>query len=152
MDNEAKIRILLVDDNEVFRIFLRSILQKHFGMEVVGEAANGRMAVELVQEHRPDVVFMDVHMPGMNGIEATREITRQTCDVKVLAFSSDLGRRTIEEMFKAGASGYLLKGSAVKEIISAIKTIHDGQRYLSKEISEISLKNYVASLVNVGIS
>ncbi|MHC4639012.1 MAG: response regulator [Planctomycetota bacterium] len=72
MDNEAKIRILLVDDNEVFRIFLRSILQKHFGMEVVGEAANGRMAVELVQEHRPDVVFMDVHMPGMNGIEATK--------------------------------------------------------------------------------
>lgn len=152
MDNVAKIRILLVDDNEVFRVFLCRILQKQFGMVVVGEAADGRMAVELVQGHRPDVVIMDVHMPGMNGIEATREITKQTYDVKVLAFSSDLERRIIEEMFKAGASGYLLKGCGVTEIISAIKTVHVGQSYLSAEISEDSLKNYVARLVNVGVS
>ncbi len=125
-----KIRILLVDDHAVLRAGLRALLSAERDMEVVGEAANGREAVALAEELKPDVVVMDLAMPEMSGLEATREITRRLPETRVLALTMHAEEQYLLELLQAGGSGYVLKRSADTELLEAIRTVSRGEAYL----------------------
>ncbi len=128
MDSKEIIRVLLVDDYLPIRKLLRTWLKKVPGIEVVGEAENGKTAVELMGESLPNVVIMDVNMPVMGGIEATRRITSVFPDVKVITFTSSTDKETTKKMLEAGASGFLPKGCCgLAEITSAIRTATEGK-------------------------
>ena len=139
-------RILLVDDHEMFREGLRSMLEKQPDMEVVGEAGNGREAVELVGQVQPDIVVMDIAMPDLNGIAAARQIVRDCAGAKVVALSMHADKRFVSGMFQAGASGYLLKKGAAKELIEAIRQVADHQIYLSPKVAGSVIEDYVQHL------
>jgi DNA-binding NarL/FixJ family response regulator len=136
-------KILLVDDHQILREGLRALLEKQEGMEIVGEAGDGRTALHLVQSLRPDVVIMDVNMEGMDGIEVTRMITREHPETKVLALSMYLRSSFVSEMFKSGALGYLLKENAFAEVVQAIKTILTGQKYASTKVAALLVDEYI---------
>jgi len=123
------IRTLLADDYASIRKALRISLETVPGLEVVGEAENGRIALELMHKLLPDVVIMDIRMPMLDGIEATRWITTVFPSVKVIAFTSCAEKSTIRKMYEAGASGFLRKGCGSVEIISAIKAVAEGKNY-----------------------
>ena len=137
------IRILLVDDHTIIRQGLRSLLEKQPGMEVVGEAENGQNAVKLVQELLPDVMIMDVAMPDLNGVEATRQIVAIAPSVKVVALSMHSDRRFVVAMLKAGASGYLLKDCAFEELAHVIRAVRANRTYISPKIADVMIKDYV---------
>ena len=130
-------RILLADDHMIFREGIRSLLGKEPDVEVVGAADNGKETVRLVKELHPDVVVMDIAMPGLNGIEATREIKKKVPDTKVLCLSMHSDRKFVLEMFRAGASAYLLKNCAFKELTRAIHTVVANQ-YWEDAFSDIN--------------
>jgi DNA-binding NarL/FixJ family response regulator len=131
--------ILLADDHEIIRNGLRSLIEKERGLEVIGEAANGRMAIHLARQLKPDVVVMDIGMPDLNGIEATRQITTEVPGVKVLALSMHTDRRFVTGMLKAGASGYMLKDGAFEELIQAIHVLASNRIYISPGIASVLL-------------
>ena len=131
--------ILLVDDHLLLRKGLRLLIESEEGLNVIGEASDGQEAIDLVRELAPDIVVMDINMPNLNGIEATRKILAESPQTRVLALSIHYGKQYVENMIKAGASGYLLKESAPKELIKAINVIREGQAYLSANITEIVL-------------
>ncbi len=137
------ITILLVDDHKILRQGLRTLLAKEPDMEVLAEAADGRDAVRLVRELSPQVVIMDVGMPDLNGIEATRQILQESPETKVIALSMHSDRRFVTNMIKAGASGYLLKDSAFEELATAIRVVMARKTYLSHEIAHVVVKDYV---------
>ena len=134
-----KIRVMLVDDHTIFRSGLRAILENQSSIEVVGEAENGWKAIEMVKEYAPHLVIMDIGMAELNGIEATRKIRSESPGVKILALSMHSDKRYVLTMLKAGASGYLLKNCAIKELTRAIDTIMAKQIYLSPSISKMVL-------------
>jgi two-component system, NarL family, response regulator NreC len=138
--------ILLVDDHKIMRQGLRSLLSGHPGMSVVAEAENGRKAVELTKETRPDVVIMDVSMPDMNGIEATHQVKMSAPGTKVIALSIHSDRRYVLQMFRAGASGYLLKDCAFEELTRAIRAVSSGQAYLSPGIAGMVVGEFLRGL------
>jgi DNA-binding NarL/FixJ family response regulator len=140
-------RILVADDQRIMREGLRALLVGIPGMSVVAEAENGRSAVELAAELRPDVVIMDVSMPDMNGIEATRQITTAHPEVRVIALSIHSDRRFVLQMFKAGAAGYLLKDCAFEELTRAIRVVTDGQSYLSPSIAGVVVGQFLRSIL-----
>ncbi len=140
------IKVLLADDHKITREGLRSLLEKHGDMEVIGQAEQGREAVRLAGELSPDVVIMDVSMPDLNGIEATRQIVSKSADVKVIALSMHSDSMFISEMLKSGASGYLLKDCAFEELTKAIETVMSGKMYLSPEISGVVVDDYLHRL------
>ena len=117
------IRILIADDHKIMRQGLRTLLERQEGMEIVAEAENGRIAVDLALQLTPDVVVMDVSMPELDGIEATRQITASNPEVKVIALSMHAERRFVERMMSAGASGYLLKDCAFDELTQVIRDL-----------------------------
>ncbi len=137
------IRILLADDHKIVRQGLRTLLEKEPDMEVVAEAEEGRMAVRLARKLAPQVVIMDVGMPDLNGIEATRQVLADTPGLKVIALSMHSDRRFVVNMLKAGASGYLLKDSAFEELAAAIRVVMLNKTYLSPGVSDIVIKDYV---------
>ena len=137
------ITILLVDDHQMLRDGLRSVLEKQTHMTVVGEADNGRTAVELAEQLVPDVVIMDIGMPHLNGIDATRQLTAGRSQVKVIALSMHSDKRYALKMLEAGARGYVLKGAAIGELVRAIETVSAGKNYLSPEIAGIVVESYV---------
>lgn len=140
------IRILIVDDQQILRQGLRTMLEKQPGMTVVGEAENGRTAIELAGELSPTVIVMDVAMPDLNGIEATSQIVEAHPRVKVIALSMHSDKQFVSRMFKAGAVGYLLKDCAVDELAEAIRTVIRDQAYIGRTISSVVLDDYVQQL------
>lgn len=137
------IKIILADDHQIVRHGLRSLLSSEPDMEVVGEADNGRAVVRLVQEKSPQVVIMDISMPDLNGIEATRQIIAESPGVKIIALSMHSDSLFVLNMFKAGASGYLLKDCALEELVKAVRTVLSRKIYLSPGISDIVIKDFV---------
>lgn len=137
------VRILLADDHGVVREGLRSLLERQPGMEVIAEAENGRETVALSHQLKPDVVIMDITMPDLNGIEATRQIVAGSPGVRVLALSMHSGRKLVTEMLGAGASGYLLKHSAFEELGRALEVVMDNQIYLSPKIAGMVVDTYL---------
>ncbi|MCF8367664.1 MAG: response regulator transcription factor [Bacteroidales bacterium] len=140
------IQILLADDHQILRDGLRNVIEKSTHLKVIGEASDGREAVKLCYQLKPDVVVMDVAMPGLNGVEATRQILLENPDMKIIALSMHSNKRFISGMFKAGAYGYLLKDSDSDELITAIKTVARNQKYISQRISGIILNEFMANL------
>lgn len=136
-------RILLADDHQIVREGLRSLLQHHEDMQVIAEARDGRAAVSLAHDLQPDVIVMDIGMPGLNGIEATRQITTREPDAKVVALSMHSDRRFMGEMLKAGAKGYLLKDGAFEELATAIRSVVSNKVYLSPRIADVVVDDYV---------
>lgn len=140
-------RILLADNHRLFCEGLRTLFAARPGMEIVGEATNGRMAVRLARELLPDLVIMDIGMPELNGVEATRQIRAELPQVKVLAVSMHSDRQYVAGMLGAGASGYVLKDSAFTELAEAIRIVAQGGRFLSPDIVGVVVDDYVHRLV-----
>jgi two-component system response regulator NreC len=140
------VRIILAEDHRITREGLVNLLQERPDMEVVGEAENGREAVRLAKELSPDLVIMDVTMPDLNGIDATRIITTGSNNTKVIALSMYSDKQFVQGMIQAGASGYLLKDCAFEELVSAIKAVIQGDTYLSPGIAGIVVQDYLTKL------
>jgi DNA-binding NarL/FixJ family response regulator len=139
------IRIILADDHAVVRDGLAKSLQDQEDLQVIGQAENGLMTVELARELSPDLVIMDIGMPDLNGIEATRQILRESPDVKIIGLSMHSGKKFVTEMFKAGARGYLPKDSELDELLDAIEAVMDGKMYLSPSITGVMVETYIRS-------
>ena len=136
------IKILLADDHTILREGLRSLIDGLPDMEVIGEASNGREAVQVAVQKRPDVVVMDVNMPDLNGIEATRQLLKELPDVKVIGLSMYSDKRFVAGMLSAGASGYMLKSNAFDELSSALKTVISGEVYLNPKVAAVVAGDY----------
>ena len=141
-----KIRIVVADDHKIMREGLKALIDKQPDMEVAAEAQDGLTATKLARKLLPHIIIMDIGMPEMNGIDATRQIVSENKDVKIVALSMHSDRRFVLEMLKAGASGYLLKDSAFEELVSAVHTVMEGQPYLSPRITDIVVKEYLYNL------
>jgi two-component system response regulator NreC len=137
------IRIIVADDHQIVRQGLRLLLEAEPDMEVIAEADNGRKVLKKAQELLPDVIIMDLSMPELNGIEATRQILSEVPETKVVALSMHSDSLFVLNMIKAGASGYLLKDCALEELIKAIRTVVSCKTYLSPGISDILIRDFV---------
>lgn len=137
------IRVILADDHTIVRHGLSKLLQHEDGMEVIAQAQNGHTTVELTKELSPDMVIMDIGMPDLNGIDATKQIIHDFPHVKIIGLSMHSGSKFVIEMLKAGASGYLLKDCALEELTTAIKTVAAGKIYLSPSITDLVVEKYV---------
>jgi len=135
------IRILVADNHGILRQGIQALIEKQSDMEVVGQADNGLTAAEMARQLRPDVVLMDVTMPVLNGIEATRQIKSELPEVKVLALSVHAKREFVLDMVRAGVSGYMLKECVLDDLIQAINAVVAGQSYLSPQIASIVLED-----------
>lgn len=136
------IQILLADDHKITRDGLKALLENQKNMAVIGEAENGRKAVRLALELKPDVIVMDINMPELNGIEATRQIKSELPEAKIIALSMYSDKRYVVGMLKAGVSGYLLKNCAFDELVSAISAVVNNQNYMSPKIADTVMKDY----------
>jgi two-component system response regulator NreC len=143
-----RIRILLADDHGVVRQGFKMILGAEADMEIVGEAANGREAVELAERLKPDIVVMDVAMPELNGIEATRRLAEAAPHARVLALSMHKDSVYVRETLRAGARGYLLKDSGANDLVAAVRAVASGEGYLSPAVSNAVLDDYRRHVTN----
>ena len=143
-----KIRILLADDHAVVRQGFKMILSAQPDMEIVGEAANGREAIELAEQFKPDVVVMDVAMPELNGIEATRRLLGALPHTRVIALSMHKDSVYVREILRAGARGYLLKDSGAEDLVRAIRAVAGGESWLSPAVSNAVLDDYRRHVTN----
>ncbi len=137
------IRVIIADDHQIVRDGLRTLLEKQPEFEVVAETENGRATVYLAKKLFPDVIVMDIAMPDLNGIEATRQIIMEQPDTKIVALSMHSDKRFVSEMLKAGASAYLLKDCAFEELVTAIRTVMSNKVYLSPGIAGVVIENYL---------
>ena len=145
------IRILLADDHTVVRDGLRALLEKQPDMAVVAEAADGRDSVRLAEEMTPDVVIMDIAMPNMNGIEATRRIVAACPKTAVVILSMHQDESYVLRSLKAGAKGYLLKDSLRSDVIDAIRSVAQGRSFLTRKVSRMLQEDYVSQLERRGL-
>ena len=143
------IRVLLADDHKMVRAGIRSLLERMPGIEVVAEAGDGREAIQFVREYTPDIVLMDIAMPGMNGLEATQDLTKSQPKVPVIILSIYSDEEHVYQALRAGASGYLLKGAAIEELELAIRAIAQGETYLSPPVSKPVIMEYIRR-TNIG--
>ena len=141
-----KTTLLLVEDHHLVRQGIHALLKEPPEMEVVGEAADGRTALQLAGECHPDVVIMDISIPKLNGIDATRHIKDLNPRIKVLALSMDSDPLVVRRMLLAGADGYLLKECMVDELVAAIRALREGKKYLSADISGVVVDDYLDAL------
>jgi two-component system, NarL family, response regulator NreC len=149
------VRIILADDHKIVRDGLKALLANQPGMNVIAEAANGRETVRLARDLSPDLVIMDIGMPDLNGVDATRQISSELPDVKIIALSMHSDRRFVVQMFKAGASGYLLKDCAFEELTRAVGAVLKNQTYLSPAVAGPVMEDYIHHLstaVNAEVS
>jgi len=140
------VRILLADDHNILRDGMRLLLERQPGFAVVGEAGDGREIVELAREHHPDVVVMDIAMPNMNGIEATRRIVEKQPETGVVILSMHYDESYVLRSLKAGARAYLLKDALKSELIAAIRAVAEGRSFFSPKVSRILQEDYVEAL------
>lgn len=138
------ITILLADDHRIFRDGLRPLLAAHEDLEVVAEAADGLEALRLAIELRPDIAVLDISMPGLNGIEVARRLSKEAPSVKPIILSMHSDRRFVLEALRAGARGYLLKDAGILELIAAVRDVIDGQVHLCAAVSEQVIRDYVS--------
>ena len=139
-------RILLVDDHEIMRNGIKSLLESEDDLEVVAEASDGREGVLMARRHRPDVVMMDISMPNLNGVEATRQIVEAGDGCKVLILSMHRDPRFVAGVLEAGARGYLVKTCTAQEMVSVIRLVNQGRTYLSPEVTDLVVKGFVGRL------
>jgi DNA-binding NarL/FixJ family response regulator len=135
--------LLLVDDHRLMRDGVRALLEHEPDLHVVGEAADGRRAVELAEKLRPDLVLMDISMPGLSGVEATRRLQSTLPRTRVLGLSMNADRRYVQAMFEAGAWGYMLKSAASDELIRAVRSVAADQKYVSPAIAGVVVEALV---------
>lgn len=140
------INILLADDHKIFRQGLRELIAEEKDLAIIGEAEDGRDAIAQIAKLRPDVVIMDVGMPALNGIEATRQIKKDFPKTRVIALSMHVDEKFVAEMLRAGAVGYLCKKCDADELVAAIRTAAGGQTYLSPSISGTLVESYVRNV------
>jgi two-component system response regulator NreC len=138
-----KISVLLVDDHTIVRKGLRSLLDAEADIQVIGEAEDGREAVEQVGRLRPQVVVMDITMPGLNGLEATRQITERLPQVQVVVLTMHTAEEYIFQILRAGASGYVVKRAAPSELISAVRAAYRGESFLGPAVSKTVIEEYL---------
>ncbi len=131
-----RLRLLIVDDHTLLRQALRALIDAQENLEVIGEATNGREAVEATERLRPDVVLMDMVMPGLNGIEATRQIHKRAPSCRVLILTAYLEDERLLQALRAGAAGYVVKNSDLEELLLAIQSVHRGNTYFSAAVSQ----------------
>ena len=141
-----KIRVLLADDHRMMREGIRALLEREEDILVVGEAGDGREAVKLAIRLQPDVVVMDVSMPRLNGIEATRQIRRDCPDVRVLILTVHESEDDVAQLLVAGASGYIIKRAGGDELVSAIRAVRQGEAFLHPSIAKVVIQDYVRRL------
>lgn len=137
------IRVLLADDHELMRKGLRELLSDHTFYEVCGEAANGREAVELVRRLDPDVVVMDITMPELNGLEATRQIRKHFPRTEVLVYTLHESEKLVRDVFAAGARGYILKSDAARNLITALEAVSQHRLHFTSGIAETVMEGYL---------
>ena len=142
-DQAVSITIFLVDDHPVLREGLRAILETHSGFEVIGEADNGREAIRECRRLKPDVVVMDIAMPGINGIDAARALREDGPLPKIVMLSMHAHTEYIFRSLQAGADGYIVKESATGEVADAIRSVHQGRRFLSAAIADSVIDDYI---------
>lgn len=136
------IKVLLVDDHDLVRLGIKKLLSDVPNIQIVGEANSGEKAIEIIEKVKPDVILMDVKMPGMGGLEATKQIVHKHPEIKILVVTVYGDEPYPTRVLQAGASGYMTKGVSVDEMIQAIKTVYAGRRYLSPEVAQqLALKH-----------
>ena len=138
-----KIKVLLAEDHTIVRKGLHSLLEKEIGVEVVGEAEDGREAVRKAEKLQPDVVVMDIAMPGLNGLEATRQIKKRFPEMKIIILTVHANEEYVLQTLRAGASGYLVKKAAPADLIEAIQAVYKGDSFLSPSISKTVIDEYI---------
>lgn len=151
-EDEARLRILLAEDHAVVREGLKALVNSQPDMTVVGEAGDGRAAVDLAQELQPDLVIMDVSMPKMNGLEATERLKQICPQIKVLTLTRHADTGFMQQLFRAGASGYVLKQSAASELVRALRAIVAGNNYLDPAITQKVMSGYASKQDNLSIN
>src|SRR5262249_28619867 len=139
----SKIRILLADDHALMRRGIRALLERQGDLEVVAEAGDGREAVQLAETHDPDVVVADIAMPGLNGIEAARQIAQRSPRTAIIILSMHSDESYLLRALKAGARGYLLKDCPESDLINAILAVHSGKAFFSPAVSKIMVEDYM---------
>ncbi len=140
------IKIILADDHKLFCEGLRSMLERQTGLEVIATAPDGHTVIHLARELSPDVVIIDIGMPNLNGIEATRKIVTENPAIKIIALSMHSDKRFVVEMLKAGASAYLLKDCDFEELTGAISSVMEDNPYISSAVAKVVIKDYVKNL------
>ncbi len=138
------LRILLADDHELTRSGLRYLLEKHADWSVCGEASNGRMAVEMAEQLRPDFAILDMSMPELNGLEATRQILKKQPQLKILIFTMHETERVIVDVLEAGARGVVLKSDVGEDMVAAVESISKGRRFFTSRVAETVVDAYVS--------
>lgn len=146
MSTPTSIRVVLADDHELIRDGIKSLLEDINGIEVVGEAADGVEALNAVAEQHPDLLIVDIRMPNKNGIDTVRELTALGSTTRSLVLSMHDSEDYVLQSIEAGAFGYILKGAAKEEFLKAIRTIHQGEKYFSGDISQIIVNKYLEKL------
>jgi DNA-binding NarL/FixJ family response regulator len=144
-EENLTIKILLADDHQIVRQGLRLLLSSESDLKVVGEADNGRKTVQLSQELSPDVIIMDISMPDLNGLDATRQISSESPGVKIIALSMHSDSLFVLNMLKSGAAGYLLKDCALEELLKAIRTVMLQKTYISPGVSDILIRDFASN-------
>jgi two-component system response regulator NreC len=135
-------KILIADDHGVVRQGLKALIETEAGMQVIGEASDGQEVVQMARQLSPDIILMDIVMPNLNGVEATRQILGENPDIRIIALSVHFDKHFVTEMLKAGASGYVLKSCLFDEVLRAIQTVGVGDYYLSPKIADIVVDDY----------
>jgi two-component system response regulator NreC len=148
----SRVRILLADDHTIVRHGLKKLLEERPEWEVVAEAGDGREAVRLAEQHKPDVAILDVAMPLLNGIEATRQIVKRAPATRVLVLSMHADDAYVIQILQAGATGYLLKDSADVDLIQAVTEVTRGKSFFSPAIARVMLDDYVKQLADKGVT
>jgi DNA-binding NarL/FixJ family response regulator len=146
----SDVRILLADDHEIVREGVRALIQTHTGWTVCGDASTGREAVAMAMELKPDIIIMDIGMPDLNGLEATRQIHKILPAVEVLIFTANETEEIVRQVFQSGARGYLLKTEANKHLVPAVEMLCKHRTYFSSKVSEMIFSGYLGGRASTG--